>query len=272
MSQPPVPSVLPSLPVITLIFRATVREMLRRKILIFLGLLCSIPLILTIIWRMVGSDLGAEAFFTNLTSGLYLGVLVYVVGLAFGIPTIHSEVEGRTITYLLTRPIRKQDIYIGRLLAVQLTAGGLLAASLVGCFALMVFGNFGVLSVDFIKAYLNHVIIVLVATVCVTAVCAVVGTALKRPVVWGLLWAFGWEQVISNFAGRLPNFTISYHIRNLFMGDTDVRQNLVGALRELLASGQQTDPWMSVVALGIFLVAAVWAGSTLFARREYVIN
>jgi ABC-type transport system involved in multi-copper enzyme maturation permease subunit len=261
------------LEVVGLIFKASLREMLRRRILLFLALVCSLPLVLVLIWRAFGTaHLPADVFFTNLVSSLYLQVLVYVVGLAFGIPTVHSEVQGRTLTYLFTRPIRKVDIYTGRLLAVQVTAGGLLAASLVGCFMIIVVGNFQALSIEFAKVYVNHVFIVLVATICITGVCAIFGTVFGRPVVWGLLWAFGWELVVSKFPGRLQSFTINFHIRNLMLDAQDIQANIMDAFRMLLTDESQVSATASVLALAAFFVGAIVVGGWLFSRKEYVIH
>ena len=50
---------------IPLIFRATVSEMIRRRILVFLGLICAIPLTLALIWRLFGMDfMDADQFFS----------------------------------------------------------------------------------------------------------------------------------------------------------------------------------------------------------------
>ncbi len=267
------PSVLPSWSVVSLVFRASLTEMLRRRTFVFLALVCAIPLGLTLLWRMLAPEqFGAEVYFTNLVSTLYLQLLVYVVALAFGIPTVHSEVQGRTITYLFTRPIRKIDIFTGRLLAVQLTAGGLLAASLVVCFALMVAGNFEVVTFEFVKAYVNHVFLVLAATVCATAVCAVFGVAFSRPVVWGMLYAFGWELAVSKFPSQLQNYTINFHIRNLLLDDADVESKLLDAFRVLLTQEAEVPGWASAFALTAMLVAAVAVGGFLFSRKEYVIS
>jgi ABC-type transport system involved in multi-copper enzyme maturation permease subunit len=267
------PRVLPGSTVIPLVFRASMTEMVRRRTFVFMALVCSLPLLLTFIWRSWGTDYFTPVvFFTNLVSSFYLQLLVYVVGLAFGIPAVHAEVQARTLTYLFTRPVRKAHVYTGRLLAVQLTAGGLLAASLVVCFAVMVVGNLDALSIEFVKVYVNHVFIVLVATVCITAVCAIWGTALRRPVVWGLLWAFGWESIVSKFPGRLQEFTINFHIRNLLLGQADIQRSLVDAFRMLLTDQTSVSPWVSILALLTFLMLSIAAGGLVFSRREYVIG
>jgi hypothetical protein len=259
--------------VVGLVFAATMREMLRRKTFVFLFLVCSIPMILTMIWRLWGGEeVEASVFFTNLVSALYLQIFVYVVALAFGIPTVHSEVQGRTITYLFTRPVGKVWVYAGKLLAVQLTAGIVLAASLMVCFAVMTAGNFGVITMDFIRAYLNHVFLVLIATVCATGVCAILGTAFSKPIVWGVLYCFGWEAIVSKFPSDLRLYTINFHIRNLLFDNEDVVANVMDFLRNLLTQEAEVSVTVSALALLAFFLGATAFGGWLFGRKEYVIS
>jgi len=259
--------------VFRLVFAASTRELLRRRRLLFIGLACSLPLLLTFIWRMWGTEhFGAEQIFTNLVSSLYLSALVYVVGLAFGVPTVHDEVEGRTITYLFTRPVSKIAVYAGRLAAVQLLAGSLLALSLVVCFAVMTFGNFSAINLEFLKTYINHVWVILLATVVLTGLFAIFGTLFKRPLVWGFLYAFGWEGAVAKFPGKLQVWTLDFHFRNLMLREEDVQNNLLDAFRQLLTDQADIQWWISLVVLLVAMVAFTWIGGWVFSRREYVIN
>jgi len=126
--------------------------------------------------------------------------------------------------------------------------------------------------VEFLKAYMNHVVLVLVATVCITAVCAVFGTAFSKPVVWGMLYAFGWELVVSKFPGTLATYTINFHIRNLLLDDQDVQASLMGFLNEILNRENTVSSGESTLALLAFVGVATAAGAWIFRRREYVIS
>lgn len=268
-----VPAVLAAPLTTYLVFRVAIRELVRRRTLVFLGFLCLLPIAITLFWRTWGTDaVEADQFFTNLVALLYLKVLVYVVGLSFGIPTINSEVQGRTLTYLLTRPVNKIFVYAGRLLAVQLTAGGLLAASLVGCFAIIVAGNFDTVSVEFLKTYLNHVLIVLLATVCVTAVGGIFGTALRRPELFAIGFVFVWDIPVSTFVGKLKAWTLQFHFNNLLLSDDNVQEILLDAFRALLSDDFAVAGWVSAVVLVFVLVGSMLLGGWIFSRKEYVIS
>ncbi len=268
-----IPAMVPSLDVFRLVFAASVRELIRRRRLVFIGLAGLLPLVLVAIWRGWGMDtFDASAVFSNLVGTVYLGGLVYLVGLAFGVPTIHDEVEGRTITYLFTRPVSKIAVYAGRLAAVQLLGGVVLASSLVVCFAVMVVGNTGALSVEFVKVYVNHVWLILLATVVLIGLFSIFGILFKKPLAWGFFYWVIWEGVVSKAPGRMQTWTLDFHLRNLMMRDEDVQSSVIQMLRDLLVESPEISPWTSFAVLIGALVAFVGVGGWIFARKQYVIN
>lgn len=268
-----IPAMVPSLDVFRLVFVASVRELIRRRRLVFIGLAGLLPLVLVAIWRGWGMEtFDASAVFSNLVGTVYLGGLVYLVGLAFGVPTVHDEVEGRTITYLFTRPVSKIAVYAGRLAAVQLLGGVVLAFSLVVCFAVMVAGNTSALSVEFVKVYVNHVWLILLATVVLTGLFSIFGVLFKKPLMWGFFYWVIWEGVVSKAPGRMQTWTLDFHLRNLMMRDDDVQSSVIQMLRDLLVESPEISPWTSLAVLIGALVAFVSLGGWFFARKQYVIN
>ncbi len=271
--RPAPPPMVPFGTVFRLVFAASARELLRRRRLVFLALACSLPLLLSLMWSLWGTEhFSADKFFTNLVSSLYLSALVYVVGLAFGVPTVHDEVEGRTLTYLLTRPISRIAVYAGRLAAVQLLAGSLLALSLVVCFGILVVGDPSALSVDFLKTYVNHVWVLLLATVVLTGLFSIFGTLFRRPLVWGIVYAFAWEGTVSKIPGQLQVWTLDFHFRNLMLRDADVQNDLLDVFRQLLSDQTDIAWWVSLIVLLVALVVFSWVGGWIFSQKEYVIN
>jgi hypothetical protein len=273
MSSIQPPGMVPFADVFRLVFAASIRELVRRRRLLFIGLASTLPLFFTLIWRAWGTDfLDAGPMLTNLVSSLYLGVLVYLVGIAFGVPTVHDEVEGRTLTYLLTRPISRIAVYAGRLAAVQLLAGVLLAFSLVACFMVAVVGNPGALSLGLIQAYVNHVWVILLATVLMVGLFSIVGTMFRRPLVWSFLYAFGWEGIVAKVPGRMQTWTLDFHLRNLMLREEDVQASLMEGLRALLVHEVEVSAYVSFGVLVLALVGFSFLGGWLFSRKEYVIQ
>lgn len=273
MSAIPQARMVPFTTVFRLVFTHGVKDLVRRRRLLFIGFAGLLPVLLSMLWRTQGMEaFGAAAFFSNLVGTVYLSFLVYLVGLAFGVTTIHDEIEGRTITYLLTRPIDRIAVYAGKLAAVQLMAAVLLALSLVVCFVVIVVGNFGALNTDFLQQYMNHVWIVLLATLVFTGLFAVFGVTFQRPLVWGVVYVFAWEGLVSKIPGRLQTWTLEFHVRNVMMRDDDVQGSVMDFLREMLVENPEVGAWTSVGILLAALVAFSVIGGVIFGRREYVVN
>lgn len=267
------PPLVPAPTVVGLVFRATLRELARRRRVLLMGLIALLPIALTLLWSSIGREhIPATAFFNNLVALLYLQVLVYLVGLAFGVPTLHDEIEGRTLTYLITRPLSRTAVYAGKLLAVQVLAAGMLALSLVGCFAIMVVGEPGLLTLDFLKLYANHVWVVLLGTACLTAIFAAFGTIAKRPLMLSLLYAFAWETAVSRVPGNLQTWTVSFHVRNLAINEADIERSLFDLVRQLLGKEVSVSGPESLAVLAGVLVVATLAGGWIFGRKEYNIQ
>lgn len=256
-----------------LVYVAAVKELVRRKRLVFLGMAGAMPLLLAVVWRTHWSaDLPAIDFFTNVGSLVYLKALVYLVSLFFGIPAIHDEIEGRTITYLFTRPLPRGAVYAGRLFAVSTVSGLVLAGSLAICFMIMVVGNSTAFSLDFAEIYTNYFLVVLLAVMAYTAVFALMGTALKRPLIWGVLYIFAWESTISSLPLRLQMWTLEWHLRNLVVSRDDVQQTLMDFVQTLLSVEHTMPAWQSLLVVIGVILGVTLLGGWVFSRKEYVIN
>lgn len=267
------PSTLSPSTTMGLVYVAAVRELVRRKRLVFLGMAGALPLLLAIVWRTHWSaNMPAIDFFTNVGGLVYLKALVFLVSLFFGVPAIHDEIEGRTITYLFTRPLPRGAVYAGRLMAVSTVSGLVLAGSLALCFLIMVVGNFEAFSLDFAEIYTNYFLVVLLAVFAYTAIFALLGTALKRPLIWGVLYIFAWESTISSVPLRLQMWTLEWHLRNLVVSRDDVQKTLTDFVQNLLSVEYSLPAWQSLLVVFGVTVAVTLLGGWIFSRKEYVIN
>jgi len=273
-SRPDAPDrVLPVVQTVGLVYGAAVLELVRRKRLVFLGLALLLPLLLTVVWRIYGMDhLDATRFFANLGGMIYLKALVYLVSLFYGVPAVHDEIEGHTLVYLFTRPLSKMAIFVGRLLAVQTVAGLLLAASLAVCFLLMIVGNTAAIDLEFIEVYTNYFLVVLLAVFCYTAVFALMGTAFKKPLVWGVLYIFAWETSVSVIPARLQMWTLEWHLRNLILHQQDVTASLNRFVLQFLSVDYAMPWWGSLAILLAALSIFTLAGGWVFSRKEYLLG
>ena len=98
---------------------------------------------------------------------------------------------------------------------------------------------------------------------------AFVGAYFKRPLVIGLLFAFGWEQVVLALPGYLKQFTIAYYLQALVphaMPSDGVASLLQGMFRETPSAA------VCLTWLFAFLVGFLYVATRVVERKEYILE
>ena len=105
------------------ISRITYDQIIRSKKTIFILIVAFLPVFLTGYYRISVNVvfLNADQVLNRMAS-FFLLFLSPFVALFYGTSLIADEVENKTITYLLTRPVQKYMITIGKFLAYFLVA------------------------------------------------------------------------------------------------------------------------------------------------------
>jgi hypothetical protein len=101
------------------------------------------------------------------------------------------------------------------------------------------------------------------------ALFALTGAVLKRPLLVGLVFAFGWEQVALLVPGYLRRFTVAYYLQALVphaMPSDGAISLLQTVFREV------PGPAVSVFWLVLALVACLYLAARAVERREYVLE
>ena len=176
------------------------------------------------------------------------------------------EVEDKTLTYQFTRPISRGAVLLGKYLAyLACTALVVLPSVMLTYFLVVplaqVAGTFRSLVLD---------LAILAAGLAVYgAVFAFVGARLKRPLVSGLVFAFGWEQMALALPGYLRQFTVAHHLQAL-VPHAMPADSALSAIQGLFR--QTTSPTAALGTLALLLVAFLWLAMRTVARREYVLE
>jgi hypothetical protein len=235
------------------IFDLALGQMLWARRASLLGLAAGAPILLALVTRLTlsggtavvqinGRHIDSEAVFSAAITLLYFRFIVPAVGVFYGTSLIADEVEEKTITYLFTRPIPRGAIVLGKYLAYILCATCVVLPSVAVVFMVMVpfhemaplFGSFvrnlGVLGLG-LGAY--------------GAVFLWTGALFRRPLVGGLLFVFGWEQLAAILPGYMGRLTIAHYLQ------ADTR---------------------SVATLLGMTIAALWLAVRTIERREYLLE
>src|SRR3954463_16712243 len=207
------------------VFDLSLGQMLWSRRSVFLGLLLGAPVFLAVILRIVdtlhtsgfrvnGAAVGGSTVFGMMIWLLFIRFIVPVLGVFYGTSLIADEVEDKTITYLFTRPIPRRAVLLGKFFAYLACTVLLVLPSMMLVFFLIVSTGGGSIGAAF-PALVADLGMLAVGLASYGAVFALVGTRLKRPLVVGLVFAFGWEPAVLLFPGYLKRFSIAYYLQAL---------------------------------------------------------
>jgi ABC-type Na+ efflux pump permease subunit len=268
------------------IFDLSIGEMLWSRRTIFMALIVGAPIVVAVLVRLL-VGLGAPLFdSTEVRDGvrssvrvpgpvifgyaiwwLYIRFIVPVLGVFYGTSLMADEIEDKTITYLFVRPVRRGAVLLGKYLAYLACTIFVVLPSVVIVYLLVVPIN-GSLGASFIDLLTDLGLIALGLAV-YGAVFAFVGAKLKRPLLAGLVFVFGWEQAALLFPGYMKNFTVAFYLQAL-VPHAMPREGIVSALQVMFSSSPGL--WASLFWLAVIWAVFLGLGTRVVERREYVLE
>lgn len=259
------------------VFDLSLGEMLWSRRTIFMALVVGGPVLLAIIVRVLdsfgmsalrvnGQRVGSTAIFGMIIWMLFLRFIVPVLGVFYGTALMADEVEDKTITYLFTRPIPRGAILVGKYLAYLVCTTLVVLPSVMLVYFLVVAP--AEIPATFMQLVADLGLLALgLATY--GAVFAFVGAFFKRPLVIGLVFAFGWEQAAMLLPGYLKQFTLAYYLQSL-VPHAMPTDGVVGVLQGLFRDAP--SPLVSLFWLFAYLVLFLYLAARTVERREYVLE
>ena len=127
---------------------------------------------------------------------LYLRFIVPILGVFYGTALMADEVEDKTITYLFTRPIPRGAVLVGKYLAYLAVTVLIVLPSVMLVFFLVVPIGGGSIAASFPGPAQGPGAARPLGLAVYGALFAFIGAPLKRPLLIGLVFAFGWEQAV----------------------------------------------------------------------------
>jgi ABC-type transport system involved in multi-copper enzyme maturation permease subunit len=219
-------------------------------------------------FRVSGARIGGATIFGLMIWLLYIRFIIPVLGVFYGTSLIADEVDDRTITYLFTRPIRRGAVLLGKFLAYLACTTLLVLPSVVLVYFLVVSLGGGSVGASF-PLLAKDLGMLIVGLTTYGAVFAWVGARLKRPLLSGLFFAFGWEPAVLLFPGYLKQLTVAYYLRALVphaMPQDSPVSMLMQVFRDVPAIGT------SLMWLALIVATALWFAARTVETREYVLE
>jgi ABC-2 type transport system permease protein len=274
------PQAMPSLLTASLrVFDVSLGEMLWSRRTVFLALVVGGPVLIALILRIVtalnvpalrvnGVPLAGASIFGLMIWFLFLRFIVPVLGIFYGTSLMADEIEDKTITYLFTRPIPRSAVLIGKYLAYLASTVLIVLPSVMLVYFLVVPIGGGSIASTFPNLIRDLVLLALGLAV-YGAVFAAVGAWIRRPVLFGLFFAFGWENVAMLLPGYLKRFTVAFYTQSL-VPHAMPSDSLLTILQSVFK--ESVSPVEAVLTLLIVLAVALALATRAVERREYVLE
>jgi ABC-type transport system involved in multi-copper enzyme maturation permease subunit len=261
------------------VFDLSLGEMLFSRRSVFLALVVGGPVIIALIVRIVelfnmpalrvnGTRVSGGVMFGLMIWVLYIRVIVPILGVFYGTSLIADEVDDKTITYLFTRPIPRGAVLVGKYLAYLACTVLIVLPSVMLVYFLVASLGGGSIARGFIDL-LKDLGLIGVGLAAYGAVFAFVGAQMKRPLLVGLIFAFGWETIVVSIPGYLRYFTVQNYLQALVPHAMPSDSAM-----DLLQSFFRNNPpiWLSLLGLVLITVAGLALGARAVSRREYVLE
>jgi len=261
------------------IFDLSLGQMLWSRRSVFLGILLGGPVVLAALiailtrtslgaFRINGAAVGGATIFGMIIWLLYIRFILPILGVFYGTSLIADEVDDKTITYLFTRPIPRSAVLLGKYLAYLACTVLLVLPSVMLVYFLIVPVGGGSIAAAFPSLVMDFGMLI-AGLAAYGAVFALVGARIKRPLVVGLVFAFGWEPTVLLFPGYLKRATVAYYLQGLVTHEMP-QDSAVSLLMQVFH--EVPSVLTSLLCLAVIVGVTLWLAGRAVEGREYVLE
>jgi ABC-2 type transport system permease protein len=190
--------------------------------------------------------------------GAFQTFLLPLFTLAFASAALGAEREGRTLIWLVTRPLPRWAVYLAKFLGVLPWC---LAVNLASFVVLMLAG--GELGRRALVVYWPTM---LVGTLASAALFHLIGALFRRPAVVGLVYIFFFETLVANLPGSLKRLSLNYYVRSLLYHDATTVAGTVKPDNLDVYFPMGPESCWTVLLLATLVITAL--GAWLFSLQE----
>ena len=227
-----------------IILRLTLGQMLGRGRTILIGILALLPVLIALVYRLGSQDTDQQEWAaTVLLDGLVVSTFLPLEALVYGTAVLGAEIEDGTAVYLLSKPIARSRIIVGKLLAAwMLTTATVLSSGLVaGAIALYGEPKAGIL--------LGFGVGIALGGLVYTALFVLLSVVTSRALIAGLIYVFIWEGLVNGFFAGTRLLSVRHYTLGVADAFVDLPEHDFDAA---------LDPATALVLMLVFGAAATW--------------
>ena len=238
--------------------------------------LCALPVVFTLLFIVLYSlfteqEINFSALFPKISLLLYVHFLLPLVSLFLGSAVIGDEREEQTLSYLLTRPVPRSRIVQAKLFSSWVMLSVILNISLFFSYSILTIGSGISHWSSSLLIFIKSGAVLVTGAAVYLSLFALVGGLLKRPVVAGLFFIFGWEASVAFLPGKIKYATIVHYLHSLYpsLNQINNTQNLKANILNFIVSVKNISPLKSIIVLTAITGICIFAASLLLSIKEY---
>jgi ABC-2 type transport system permease protein len=213
---------------------------------------------------MAGRADDLAAVFSEILMVFFVTFYIVILSLFYGTSIVAEELEGRTLPYLTSRPLSKTGIFLGKYAAYTSLIFVMVTTSLFLSYFIM--NSHRLRDAALYGAFLRYAGVLGLGILAYTAFFAFLGTFLKRAILVGLMFGFGWENVIQYFPGSTQKFSLVHYLKSLLPRHASAG----GKLAILLFRLEPSSPATAIISLVVVAAVFVALGCWVFRTKEYL--
>lgn len=245
------------------VYVTALRDFLRPQRTIAWAAVVAMVFLISKVWAVLAADLTADDSFGRVHQAVVLRVIALAAAV-FGTMVLSQEVEQKTIVYLITRPVSRKVLMLGRMLA-SATVSLIIAVLSLFAAGLAVLG-FGVFKDPRI---LTDILVLGFGVMAYTGLFVFMSLTIARSMIVSLLFAFGWETFVPNMPGDMYYVSILTYLRSaaphaVVAGSPTLGDFITGSLVPKSVSGPLAWTVLTLIVAGLWGLCLWW-----FSRFEY---
>ncbi len=242
--------------------------LLSRRSLV-MAVLVGLPVLFALVYRLalhsrLPPELTGFDFYSRILLFYWVRNVLPLCALFYGSALVSDEVEGKTITFLLARPVPRSALLAGKFAGYLVTSLASALPSVLLTFVLLL----GTQGYESLRAHVPDLFrdlgVTVLTLVAYGALFTLLGVLMRRPLIAGLFFLFAWE-LLANLPGYLPRFTLTAWVRSLLPYNPPAE-----GLGDMFA--QILPVATSLVVLGLVSAGALAAAAWIFSKREFVLD
>ncbi len=203
------------------------------------------------------------AFFSIVTATVGFQFVAPMLALFYSSGLVIDDLESGTMTYLITRPRSRAGLLAGKMVGSYLLQALLFLTSMVLCFYFAVApAGWQELGARF-PTLARDAAVALLGLAAYSGLFALAGCALRRPVLFGLIFVFGWQAFATYVPGMARRLTVAHYLQSLLPS-----QSFQGAFSSLLGSRASSTAG-AVVMLVLITLGTHALAAFIFSRRQF---